>query len=386
MMKKKKFKFQVNFEVCQLDSIPFVNCVLFAKVRLLDGGTFSELSSREEVVNNSVNWGARFKFHCKMSANATTGILDSCSCRVSIRKEIKGGKSFMKYGFVDLNLAEFAGAGCVTRRCLLEGYDSKIRQDNSTVKVKIEMSLLSGDSVFKAPTVQNMTLLQDDGDETLQRGLKGDTSSSSLTTSHVGSSGRLTTKQRPSVLNSGLVQITSAEPEVKCLPSEEEFQQSHSRSSSYNSHESQFGSQQSRGSGSTHSRSSSLTEHFSSATSLTEPMPEKEQAGSGSGGGARESGSWSGSWRGVGSNERRRKHPEESQQQKRVDDTRVDADEIVKDIISTQNFDNKEEEGVSEEIGLHLFIAKDGSTALGSKRLKDRMSEGVFEKVVIDQR
>ncbi|XP_033116142.1 protein FAM102A-like [Anneissia japonica] len=380
MMKKKKFKFQVNFEVCQLDSIPFVNCVLFAKVRLLDGGTFSELSAREEVRNNSVHWGAKFKFNCKMNANATTGILESCCCRVSIRKETKGGKSFMKYGFVDLNLAEFAGAGCVSRRCLLEGYDSKIRQDNSTVKVKIEMSLLSGDSVFKAPSQQATTsLLQDDGDETLQRSIKGDTSSS-VVTGQFGSSGRHTTKQRPSVLNSGLVQISTTEPEIKCLPSEEEFLQSHSRSSSYNSHESQCGSQQSKGSGysSAHSRSSSLTEHFSSATSLTEPMPEKDQ-----GGGARESGSWSGSWRGVGSNERRRKHPEELKQQKRVDDTRLDADEIVEELINKQDL---EAGGVAEEMGLHLFIAKDGSTALGSQRLKDRMSEGVFEKVVIDQR
>lgn len=39
-------------------------------------------------------------------------------------------------GFADLNLAEFAGSGNTTRRCLLEGYDTKnTRQDNSILKV-----------------------------------------------------------------------------------------------------------------------------------------------------------------------------------------------------------------------------------------------------------
>lgn len=45
MMKKKKFKFKVDFDLDELSSVPFVNGVLFCKVRLLDGG-FSEESSR----------------------------------------------------------------------------------------------------------------------------------------------------------------------------------------------------------------------------------------------------------------------------------------------------------------------------------------------------
>lgn len=41
-------------------------------------------------------------------------------------------------GFADLNLAEFAGSGSTTRRCLLEGYDTKnTRQDNSILKVTV---------------------------------------------------------------------------------------------------------------------------------------------------------------------------------------------------------------------------------------------------------
>ena len=32
----------------------------------------------------------------QMAANSSTGVLDSCKCRVSIRKEEKGGKNFRK--------------------------------------------------------------------------------------------------------------------------------------------------------------------------------------------------------------------------------------------------------------------------------------------------
>ncbi|KAG5850600.1 hypothetical protein ANANG_G00084170 [Anguilla anguilla] len=151
MMKKKKFKFKVDFELDELSSVPFVNGVLFCKVRLLDGG-FSEESSREVVQANCVHWRKRFSFLCKMSASASTGVLDPCVCRVSVRKELKGGKTYAKLGFADLNLAEFAGSGNTTRRCLLEGYDTKnTRQDNSILKVLISMQLMSGDPCFKTP-------------------------------------------------------------------------------------------------------------------------------------------------------------------------------------------------------------------------------------------
>ena len=48
-MKKKKYKFQVELCLEELAAVPFVNAVLFAKVRLLDGGNFSEISTRYDV-------------------------------------------------------------------------------------------------------------------------------------------------------------------------------------------------------------------------------------------------------------------------------------------------------------------------------------------------
>lgn len=46
MMKKKKFKFNVIFKLDKLVEVPFVNAVLFAKIRLLDGGSFQKISNR----------------------------------------------------------------------------------------------------------------------------------------------------------------------------------------------------------------------------------------------------------------------------------------------------------------------------------------------------
>lgn len=48
LSKKKRFKFRVDFDLEELSSVPFVNGVLFCKVRLRDGG-FAEESSRWEV-------------------------------------------------------------------------------------------------------------------------------------------------------------------------------------------------------------------------------------------------------------------------------------------------------------------------------------------------
>lgn len=56
--------------------------------------------------------------------------------------------SVLQLGFADLNLAEFAGSGSTTRRCLLEGYDTKnTRQDNSILKVTLAASKMTTRSI-----------------------------------------------------------------------------------------------------------------------------------------------------------------------------------------------------------------------------------------------
>uniref|UniRef100_A0A8W7PIU9 C2 NT-type domain-containing protein n=1 Tax=Anopheles coluzzii TaxID=1518534 RepID=A0A8W7PIU9_ANOCL len=107
---------------------------------------------REEVKNHTVRWGQKFEFPCKMTSNASTGVLDPCTVRISVRKEIKGGRSYQKLGFTDLNLAEFAGSGLTPRKYLLEGYDARHRQDNSMLNVSIRMHMIQGDILFKVPS------------------------------------------------------------------------------------------------------------------------------------------------------------------------------------------------------------------------------------------
>ncbi|XP_078686142.1 early estrogen-induced gene 1 protein-like isoform X1 [Branchiostoma floridae x Branchiostoma belcheri] len=393
MAKKKKYKFHVDLELEELSAVPFVNGILFSKLRLLEGGTFTELSSREEVSEHCVRWNNKFKFACKMMANAATGILDPCICRVSVRKEVKGGKTFTKLGFVDVNLGEFAGSGTTSRRYLLEGYDSKHRQDNSILKVNIAMTLLSGDPCFKAPDMKQMVLPGERMDVSLQLDCKADDGGGSLASGSSGF-GSLPRKNRPSVLTSGLVSPSSDEHEQSPL-SEDVFEMGHSRNSSY-------ASQQSKASdySSTHSRSSSYTEpgHFrnpshsssgqySSSSSLPETCASGDTLTAETAGTTPKA-----PVRRVGADRLlltvcRQQHDikhKEANQQRRVDDTRIDADDVVNQILQSQDF--SADMSTEDDEGLRLFVAKDGTTALSSHELKNRISAGAFEAVIFENR
>lgn len=54
MSRKKKYKFHVTFDLEELSSVPFVSGILFAKIRLLEGGSFSELSERYRFLLNLI--------------------------------------------------------------------------------------------------------------------------------------------------------------------------------------------------------------------------------------------------------------------------------------------------------------------------------------------
>lgn len=154
--RKKRFKFDVSFDIEGLSMVPFVSGILFAKVRLMSGGTFVDYTGSVEVVEHMVNWRKKFQFPCKMVASVTSGVLEPCICRVSIRKELKGGRSYQKLGYADIDLAQFAGSGRIARRYLLDGYSSKHRQDNSILNVVLDLTLLSGDPCFKVPSMHQM--------------------------------------------------------------------------------------------------------------------------------------------------------------------------------------------------------------------------------------
>ncbi|XP_064457230.1 early estrogen-induced gene 1 protein-like [Ornithodoros turicata] len=347
MLKKKKYKFQVDVLIEELTAVPFVNAILFAKIRLLDGGSFCEISSREEVADHCVKWNSQFAFCCKMSANASTGVLDPCICRVSIRKEVKGGRSFQKLGFADLNLVEYAGQGVTSRRYLLEGYDTRHRQDNSVLKVSLGMTLLSGDPCFKAPSTLPPPL-PNEAPELHVAVPKGDDYSGSSIASSSSGFGSLPRTQRPTIVGPG--DGSSGDGDGK---KEEggglDFEQCHSRNSSYTS-------QQSRGSG-----YGSLPSHSRQGSSDSGHI---RNLSSGSG----YSDTFPGSLKPPD-----RKRPTSKVQnllhkqiteEHRMDSTRVNADQLIEDLLRATNLedDSAEDSGT----GLQLFIGEDGIPALGT--------------------
>ncbi|XP_053099492.1 protein FAM102B isoform X1 [Hemicordylus capensis] len=358
MMKKKKFKFRVDMELDELSSVPFVNGILFCKVRLLDGGGFNGESSREVVQANCVHWKKRFSFMCKMSASATSGLLDPCICRVSVRKELKGGKAYAKLGFADLNLAEFAGSGNTTRRCLLEGYDTKnTRQDNSILKVLISMQLMSGDPCFKTPPSTAMSISIAGEPESLLEDRKG---GKNIKASYLNASD-LSTKS------------TSVSDELGAC--------GHSRTSSYASQQSKvsgYSTCHSRSSSTSdlcHKRNTSVGSTSTGIGSILEPCEETESK--------RTEDDLEVSAKDAAS-EKISRHPVKQDsvesQLKRVDATRVDADDIVEKILQSQDFSL---DSSTEEEGLRLFVGPGGSTAFGSHHLPNRVGSGAYEQVVI---
>ncbi|XP_064616459.1 early estrogen-induced gene 1 protein-like isoform X2 [Liolophura sinensis] len=336
--KKKRFKFQVNFELEELSSVPFVSGILFAKVRLLEGGSFTEHSSRDEVKDHCVRWQSKFLFQCKLTASAHTGVLEPCMCRVSVRKELKGGRSYQKLGYADINLAQFAGAGMMSRRYLLEGYDYKHRQDNSTLKVTIDMSLVSGDPVFKVPSNQiGVRKSGDIGEELQPEGKVEECSEGSLASGSSGF-GSLPRKDKPNVnaLSSGSQSSIQTDSDRPVKESAKDFELGHSRSASQ-------ASQQSRVSGYgslPHSRQSSV------GGDITHGHTRSPSVGSATSD--------------IIKAERRRKF-EETLKERRVDATRVNAEDLVEQLI--QDTDLGADEG-DESSGLQLLVGKDGTTAL----------------------
>ncbi|KAL8606416.1 hypothetical protein ACOMHN_060321 [Nucella lapillus] len=348
MSKKKKYKFKVHLELEQLDSVPFVTGILFCKVRLHDGGSYVDFSPREDIRNNRVRWNSEFNFPCKMTSNAITGILDPCVCRISVRKEVRGGRSHQKLGFVDLNLAQFAGAGQQTRRYLLEGYDAKHRQDNSTIKIMVELSLIAGDPVFKVPTSFPVSPTGESSVSGLTSPVEGvgerwgdDRSEGSLTSFSSGFSslnrrGRLDSQAPDPVAMADRDSSDSERDATLCHHSHPAYTNvdspvlekkkllGHSRSASYASQRSDYSSL-------THSRQSSWSNDIS---------------------GHRRTPS-------LGSTLERRRKLEDSGKES-VGATRVDAEALVQELIENTDLGATE---LEQDSGLQMIVQKDGTMA-----------------------
>jgi len=295
---------------------------------------------------------------------------------------MKGGKSYQKLGFADVNLAKFAGAGKTAKRYLLEGYDSKKRQDNSMLKVNIDTTLLSGDPCFKVPKSESLTMPGEAGlelppenkgaadEEHSLLGQESNTSESSgfdslprkektslpvmegatgLTTELLGARASL----KPSDEKQGGSQENLQEKQTLSDPG-------HSRSSSYTSQQSKVSGYSSSKPGN-HSRQSS-SGSFSTGH-IRNPSVDSGKSEMTTGG-------------------RHKKGEQFGSLERRVDFTRVNNDELIDELIEKHRFDISEDDS-AETSGLQLYVAKDGSTALSSQQLGDTGKASRFEAVVI---
>ncbi|XP_067087240.1 early estrogen-induced gene 1 protein-like isoform X2 [Osmerus mordax] len=275
-------------------------------------------------------------------------------------------------------MAEFAGSGSTARCCLLEGYDTKYtRQDNSILKVSIGMTLLSGDPCFKASPSTAKSISVSGQDHALQLDCKGEGTGAPTLTG--GASVGRTMKPRPSIISSGL-------PEESDLnqPSQGEiFQIGHSRNSSYASQQSKIS-----GYSTEHSCSSSLSD-----------LTHRRNTSTGSSASGGPSGTFDSPTEGERDTWRlerpprpprpvlpsnrphRRKLDSVESHSSWVNDTRMNADDIVEKIVQSQNFADLSN---TEDSNLQLFVSRDGTTALSGIRLEKGVSAGVYEPVVIE--
>uniref|UniRef100_T1JHA3 C2 NT-type domain-containing protein n=1 Tax=Strigamia maritima TaxID=126957 RepID=T1JHA3_STRMM len=337
---------------------------------------------------------------------------DECKCQHGA--ELKGGRSFQKLGFADVNLAEFAGSGNTSRNYLLEGYDAKHRQDNSTLRITIVMTLLSGDPCFKVPNTRPLSLPGENQEELRRDEQIGGGGSGSLTSGSSGI-GSLPRKHRPNVLTSELVTNTTSQPvnEVAAAGGgssvgNEEFEMTHSRNSSCTS-------QQSKASGysSMHSRQSSSEsgqQISNNQAPVAETVPVKRDPNE-PGRNISIAGIKSpmakrldinkhsrhssldfvpGHCRNLSSsssdtlckmNERKKKPLVDDCKESRMDWTRVCATDLVNEIVNSTNL-----EDTVESKGLCLYVLEDGTASLGSHKMQARAKPVTIESVVFDNR
>ncbi|XP_043421897.1 protein FAM102A isoform X2 [Leopardus geoffroyi] len=240
------------------------------------------------------------------------------------------------------------------------------------------MLLLSGDPCFKTPpsTAKSISVPGQDSSLQLTRKGGGTGSGGGGTNSLTGSR---PPKARPTILSSGVPE----EAEQNLSSPEEVFHSGHSRNSSYASQQSKisgYSTEHSRSSSLsdlTHRRNTSTSSSASGGLSMTVEGPE---------GGEREHRPPEKPPRPprpphLSDRSFRRKKDSVESHPTWVDDTRIDADDIVEKIMQSQDFTDGSN---TEDSNLRLFVSRDGSTTLSGIQLANRVSSGVYEPVVIE--
>jgi len=342
-MAKKKFKFQVTLLVDELTSVTSATGFWYCKLRVMNGilnsGTYVDHTHRKMVVDNCVSWKHKFEFTCKLSADPQSAVLERCWARLSIRKEIRGGRTAAKVGLVDLNLAEFAGSNHTSRHCLLEGYNDKNRLDNSILKIIVGMQLSSGDPCYKVPKPHDKALRLP-----TEAAIDTDGSIVDSDSSGFGSLPRQNKKHF----------------EV----SEAIFERGHKRDSSAVSQKSDYGSHHSRTPSSISQGSCNIDNGIQTVDSSSGIRSPKKVFTS-------------------------RKPPQRPlppsispltlSESNKVDKTRVDNYDIVKKLIEDQDFTSSEN---CSKNNLQLYKLRDGTTTLGGQHLQN--IPGIYNPILFE--
>eukprot|EP01135_Chromosphaera_perkinsii_P002373 Nk52_evm27s222 gene=Nk52_evmTU27s222 len=146
-----KIKFKIQLSVQELTSIPYVSGTLYARIKVKNANRFTGETAKRRIADHSVLWNETFEFVCSIPKDETSGVLDSCICKISIRMATKGGMLYEKVGFVNIDLSNYAGCSSSEGKLLIQGYDSqRRRQMNSILKFSTVIKHISGDPVFKA--------------------------------------------------------------------------------------------------------------------------------------------------------------------------------------------------------------------------------------------
>ncbi|XP_040575758.1 EEIG family member 2 isoform X10 [Lepeophtheirus salmonis] len=352
MIKKKRYKFVVELVLDELTEVSYSKGIMFAKIRQLDGGSFTDVSKRVEVQNHAVKYNDRFLFPCKMYAGSSSVILETCKCRISIRMEEKGGKHFRKIGFADINMAEYAGAGTSTQKYILQAYDTSHRLDNSMLQITLNLTLKEGDTIFQRPPLNRSAHYIPPGEE--------DNTPSSTKTLTVPTSA------------SDLVKFTNS-PLLSTVPSSVTCGTIMSSSVAY------IGGGELTLEDNNHSRNSSATSQTSAgyiSCSNGQQQPQQlghsRQSSSGDSSHGRNLSQGSSDTGFYGSMEK------EKNRRKKLDEGRVDPELVIKELMEGVDLDKVGQDD-AETSGLQLFVGKDGTFTFdkSSSRKKD------FEPVVM---
>jgi hypothetical protein len=71
-------------------------------------------------------------------------------------KEGRGGRSYEKIGFYDLDLASVAGSGDESKACLLHGYQqTNSSPANAYLQIRMKLTILEGDHIFRRFVLTN---------------------------------------------------------------------------------------------------------------------------------------------------------------------------------------------------------------------------------------